>query len=54
MSRPRAFTPEAARRWQALPGRTQTLLLNNVWCAHCGGSTTIVHYGGVGSVGSRL
>lgn len=40
------FTPQAARRWAELGGRSQTLLLNNVWCVACGKTTTIVRVSG--------
>ncbi|WP_249869109.1 hypothetical protein [Oceanobacillus saliphilus] len=34
---------EAARKWSKIPKDTQALLLNNVFCSHCG-ETTIVDY----------
>ena len=46
MTENRQFTAQAARRWAALGGRTQTLLLNNVWCVRCSKTTTIVRFTG--------
>ncbi len=38
------FTQQAARRWEELGARSQTLYLNNVWCGACRKSTTIVRF----------
>jgi hypothetical protein len=40
------YTPMAARRWTELGARSQTLLLNNVWCIRCRKVTTIVRFTG--------
>ena len=40
------FTPQAAKRWAELGGRSQTLLLNKVWCTACSEATTIVRFSG--------
>jgi len=35
---------EALREWNKIEKYNQQLLLNNVFCAHCVGSTTIIDY----------
>jgi len=40
------FTPAAERFWEAMPAREQTLVINNVWCAGCRKSSTLVRYTG--------
>lgn len=46
MSETSGFTPQAARRWEQLGNRAQTLLLNNVWCVACREMTTMVRFTG--------
>lgn len=40
------FTPFAKRLWEAIPANTKALLLENVYCGHCSGVTTIINYSG--------
>ena len=44
MSDDNTFTPQAARRWDELGARRQTLYLNNVWCVGCRRTTTIARF----------
>ncbi len=40
------FTAEAKVLWDAIPLQIQKQLINNVWCSHCSGMTTITDFGG--------
>ena len=40
------FTDEARAKWNSIPPHGQELLLNNVWCVHCSGVTTITKFKG--------
>lgn len=41
------FTTPAAKLWATLPLATKKLLLANVYCGQCRGSTTITNFSGV-------
>jgi hypothetical protein len=38
---PSFTTPEAQKRWDAIPLRFQEQILDNVWCPHCRDMTTM-------------
>ncbi len=40
------FTAEAKVLWDAIPLQIQKQLINNVWCLHCFGMTTITDFRG--------
>jgi hypothetical protein len=40
------FTGKAKAMWDAIPPQFQERLLNNVWCVHCSGVTTITNFKG--------
>jgi len=40
------FTAPAAKRWKAIPEKIRKVLLSNVWCGNCQGSTTITNFSG--------
>jgi hypothetical protein len=48
------FTAPAAKLWATIPTATKKLLLANVYCAKCGGSTTITNFSGVVKSGDLL
>ena len=48
------FTAPAAKLWATLPLATKKLLLANVYCGKCGGSTTITNFSGVVKSGDLL
>jgi hypothetical protein len=39
--RPAGFSPAAARAWQKIPPAIRVRLLNNFWCSHCLGGTSV-------------
>ena len=43
---PTSFTPQALKRWEAIPGEIRQRLLRNVWCGDCRTSVTITHFTG--------
>lgn len=40
------FTNQARAIWDAVPQQAKFIILNNVWCGQCRGSTTIVNLKG--------
>ena len=40
------FTAEAKALWDSIPLQIQEQLVNNVWCSHCSGITTITDFKG--------
>ncbi len=48
------FTAPAAKLWATLPIATKKLLLANVYCGRCRGSTTITNFSGVVRSGDLL
>ena len=48
------FTSPAAKLWTAIPSDKRKLLLANVYCCKCGGSTTITNFSGVVKSGDLL
>lgn len=46
-----SFSTPAAKVWAAIPPPSRKLLLSNVWCGKCGGTTTIINFRG--SINSR-
>ncbi len=38
------FAAEAKVLWDAIPLQIQKQLINNVWCSHCSGMTTITDF----------
>lgn len=48
------FTTPAAKLWATLPLATKKLLLANVYCGQCRGSTTITNFSGVVRCGDLM
>ena len=48
------FTPAAAVLWGAIPKEAREQILANVFCAHCGGITTIKTFSGEAKNGNVI
>lgn len=46
MKKHRQFTPQARKRWDAIPKGMQFRLLNNVFCVQCRGEVSMLEHTG--------
>jgi hypothetical protein len=49
-----AFTPPAAKLWDAIPPDIRKTLLSNVWCGKCRHEVTITNFSGTARSGDLL
>lgn len=53
-SKPRTFSPQAAKRWASIPLNSQESILANVYCTNCHKAVQIVNFTGNIELGDLL